>query len=185
MYVSLLLACAIVGVAQSVRPKWKDLDSYKFERFLVDFDLNFPESEMTHRRKVFEQELERVKNHNSKDFSWKQGVNKFSALTVEEKQAYFGYSKNMGSAHRKFLKGSKQQYLNISTTVSFPSSVDWRKKGFVIPRYILFSLLTPIIMFYHRNRHGCERSRPLRKLLVGELYLYDFCLIDLLIDHHC
>lgn len=40
--------------------------------------------EWDHRRKIFEAELARVIAHNNAGKSWKEGVNKFSAMTARE-----------------------------------------------------------------------------------------------------
>lgn len=67
-----------------------DLTAYTFEEFVLDF--RFPWSqgstEWNYRKELFTAELQRVLEHNNMLGSWKEGINKFSAMTPQEKKVY-------------------------------------------------------------------------------------------------
>lgn len=134
-YSFLLVALVAVVVSMaSAKPTWRDLESYSFEQFVTDFRLPFSNSsvpEFAHRRGIFLAELVRVKLHNrAAGKTWKEGVNKFSAMTADEKKVFFmGRSKGADRSHKPtHLKSS----LHASKAVSdLPASVDWRSTGIV------------------------------------------------------
>lgn len=109
----------------------RNLDNYTFEQFLQDYNLKYETKEYATRKQLFEKELQRVRVHNSKNSSWKEGINKFSAMTSEEKKVSFGRLK---VNKKKYLSNLKsQQDLPESFVVrpvsELPASVDWRDKG--------------------------------------------------------
>ena len=57
-----------------------DLNNYSFDQFLKDFKVKFHPSELEGRRAAFITELARVKAHNAKNLSWKESINKYSAM---------------------------------------------------------------------------------------------------------
>lgn len=124
-----LVVLGASAFVQGAKPTWDKLEGYKFEHFVADFKLNFPASELDMRRELFTSELKRVTAHNSKGLSWKEGINKFSAMSVQEKKAHLGYSKNHAYAHKKILKHSKIAPLNKTAVSELPASVDWRNAG--------------------------------------------------------
>eukprot|EP01035_Chromulina_nebulosa_P021230 gene21230-27505_t len=83
------------------------------------------------RKNLFTIELERVKAHNAKNLSWKEGINKFSYLTKDEKKAFFGRSKGVAKHHAP--KNRKEfDYVSLGKPVSsLPTSADWRESGIV------------------------------------------------------
>lgn len=86
----LLIVIAIVYVC--AKPSWRELDNYSFSQYVVDFAMDIVEgsAEWSQRKSLFDAELLRVKSHNAKNLSWKEGVNQFSALTKQEKNAMKG-----------------------------------------------------------------------------------------------
>ena len=87
--------------------------------------------EYFNRETLFLQELARVKLHNSMNKSWKEGVNKFSAMTVAEKNSLQGFSKAVKKAHEP--KNQKDFDLQVRDVHNLPESVDWRSKPVISP----------------------------------------------------
>ena len=124
----LILVATLAAVAFG---KPVDLDNYTFEKYLEDFNLKYHPSEVETRRSLFNNELKRVKEHNSKNLSWKEGINKFSAMTPKEKSAYYGRSKGVKQASKGQLKSNQElpPDFEILPIDSLPANVDWRKSG--------------------------------------------------------
>eukprot|EP00598_Pedospumella_elongata_P001157 CAMPEP_0184966694 /NCGR_PEP_ID=MMETSP1098-20130426/302_1 /TAXON_ID=89044 /ORGANISM="Spumella elongata, Strain CCAP 955/1" /LENGTH=370 /DNA_ID=CAMNT_0027488021 /DNA_START=40 /DNA_END=1152 /DNA_ORIENTATION=+ len=112
-----------------------DLNNYTFDKYLADFKLNFPAAELESRRATFLSELTRVKAHNAKNLSWKEGMNKFSVLTSQEKKAYMGLDAGVAQSQGKMLKSAKPLPDNfaLKSASELPREVDWRKKHVVSP----------------------------------------------------
>lgn len=122
----LLLISAFIAVA--AKSNVQNLESYTFEQYLEEFNLKYTEAELPKRREIFNSELQRIKVHNSKNLSWQEGVNKFSALTPAEKTALFG--RNKGSTRsKKMLKSSHDlpSDFKLKSISELPKNVDWRK----------------------------------------------------------
>jgi cathepsin L len=128
---SFLLFCVFV-FSVAARPTWRELDNYTFDQFLNDFGFEYPSEEIEMRRNLFISELSRVRQHNAKNLSWKEGINKFSCLTTKEKQSLFGRSK-AHAAKSKNLKHAKSlpENFKIEPIASLPTTADWRKAGIV------------------------------------------------------
>jgi len=58
--------------------------------------------------------------------SWKEGVNKFSAMTVSEKKAFFGRSKRADQLHQPKHLRQAEPALFTKSINELPRSVDWR-----------------------------------------------------------
>lgn len=106
--------------------------NYTFEQFLQEFNLKYHPSELAARRTIFENELQRVREHNAKNLSWKEGINKMSALTFTEKKALFGRNKN-AAASKKLLSNAKPlpTDFKVLPLEKLPKHVDWREHGIV------------------------------------------------------
>eukprot|EP00595_Chromulina_sp_UTEXLB2642_P000172 CAMPEP_0196762438 /NCGR_PEP_ID=MMETSP1095-20130614/1952_1 /TAXON_ID=96789 ORGANISM="Chromulina nebulosa, Strain UTEXLB2642" /NCGR_SAMPLE_ID=MMETSP1095 /ASSEMBLY_ACC=CAM_ASM_000446 /LENGTH=378 /DNA_ID=CAMNT_0042113331 /DNA_START=24 /DNA_END=1160 /DNA_ORIENTATION=- len=128
---SILIFSVISVIITASKPTWKDLDHYDFERYVSDYNLQFPQGsyEWELRRSLFHTELQRVRAHNAKNLSWKEGINKFSILTTAEKKSFFGRSKGAARTHKP--KNAKPfDYETLGKPIeSLPSSVDWRDSG--------------------------------------------------------
>ena len=118
-------------VAAAARPAHSELEGYTFEKFVTDFNLNYKPEEIESRRSLFSAELVRVRAHNAKNLSWKEGVNHFSAMTVSEKKAYHGRSKGAHTASSKTLKHSSKlpEDFKMQPLSALPKNKDWREAG--------------------------------------------------------
>jgi len=81
------------------------------------------------RFEIFKDNLEEIKSHNSKNLTWKKGVNQFSDMTSEEFRKYstcvtFEDMKNLDS-----LASKARSSLNATV----PDSIDWVAEGAVTP----------------------------------------------------
>lgn len=77
-------------------------------------------SELSYRLRIFQSTLKKIKKHNLKKSSYKQGINQFSDLTWEEFKA--GYLNQP-----KF----NPDYVKEGEVVSDVDKIDWRTKGVV------------------------------------------------------
>jgi cathepsin L len=122
MIITIVLICchhflvSTIDVDQSVNEEW------------ISFKLNFnktygnvPEEEIK-RMKIFYENLETIKNHNRRNFTFKMGINKFADLTFEE------FSK-MNSMSDDFDVPDAAEGLEIfeqPKSLIIPKSFDWR-----------------------------------------------------------
>ena len=135
-FLTLIVSLIVV----QARPTWNELHNYSFDLFLRDFKIEYKASEIELRKSLFHAELgifqkttiyfilyfysyfklyvARVRAHNSRtDASWKEGINKFSAMTVNEKKAYTGRSKGHSKAQKNQLKHMKSLPENFAFKV--------------------------------------------------------------------
>jgi len=118
----------------SARPSWRDLKGYSFEQFVSDFKLKYKvgSEEYAQRKSLFEKELNRVVLHNSGNASWKETVNPTSALTSEEKKAFYGRNKKSDASHRpKHESKLLPSHFTKRPLSELPTDVDWRTEGVV------------------------------------------------------
>jgi uncharacterized small protein (DUF1192 family) len=108
----------------------ENFEGYTFEQYLTEYNLSYPQSELANRRAIFDSEIARMKAHNAKNASWKEGVNRFMTMTAGEKKASFGRSKSMGRAQRSVLKSAPSD-MKLRAVSELPTEVDWRKEGIV------------------------------------------------------
>lgn len=110
-----------------------NLESYTFEQFVQDHNLHYDEKEIPMRKTLFQNEVQRVQQHNSKNLKWKEGINKFSAMTKEEKKSSFGRLKVDKKKYLQNLKSQKELPPDfvVRPVSELPASVDWREKGVV------------------------------------------------------
>jgi di/tripeptidase len=108
-----------------------DLNHYTFDQFVKDFKLRYQPHEIEGRRASFLAELARVRAHNAKNLSWKETINKFSAMTPAEKKAFKGRNKGAAKSQSKMLKSSKElpADFQLKPVSVLPKEVDWRTKG--------------------------------------------------------
>jgi cathepsin L len=115
---------AFSALVLSVQGK-RDLDTYSFEKFVQEFKPQWSATEHASRRAIFETELARVRQHNAGSASWKEGINKYSAMTLQEKKASFGRSKRVAASHKP--KHEQVFDLKLKDVSELPASVDWRQ----------------------------------------------------------
>lgn len=109
-----------------------DLESYTFEKFIQDFHHKFSADEFVMRKNLFETEKASVIAHNAGKASWRRGINKFSAMTAEERKASFGRNKGVDRSHDpKNLKPLPADF-KLKDISELPRSVDWRNKANVV-----------------------------------------------------
>jgi len=110
------------------------LENYIFEQYLADYRLEYSATELPARRTLFENELQRIRAHNTKNLSWKEGVSKFTAMTADEKKKFFGRSKGVAAADKKSMKLRELPAdFTLQSVDKLPRHVDWRNTGIVSP----------------------------------------------------
>eukprot|EP00286_Rhodomonas_abbreviata_P001498 CAMPEP_0181289130 /NCGR_PEP_ID=MMETSP1101-20121128/718_1 /TAXON_ID=46948 /ORGANISM="Rhodomonas abbreviata, Strain Caron Lab Isolate" /LENGTH=372 /DNA_ID=CAMNT_0023393331 /DNA_START=106 /DNA_END=1224 /DNA_ORIENTATION=+ len=122
-----ILGAALVAATPST------LEGYTFKQFVKEHNLKFDRMEMPERELMFNVELARVKEHNAKNLSWKEGMNKFSVMTADEKKAFMGRHKGAARNQDKMLKNahSLPADFNMKSVSALPRHVDWRSQGVV------------------------------------------------------
>ncbi len=101
------------------------LANYTFNDYLLDNKIVINKSEYASKKLIFEKELARVIEHNSKSLPWKETLNQMSISSPS-----FGFDKNM----KILSENKKYQYafdLTLDSVKELPKSVDWREKGVV------------------------------------------------------
>ena len=114
------------------------LEGYNFEQFNKDYGLGLKAgtSEYVLRKAFFDIELARVKAHNKMNRGWKETVNKFSAMSKDEKRKFHGRNKGAHQSHK--LKGLKdtKEVLTLLTRKSTENFLrrNWVKIHWSLPR---------------------------------------------------
>lgn len=125
----MLAVLLLLATANAYSFKNHELDGLTFQTFLSKTGLVFKPTELRTREDLFLAELARVKAHNAAKRGWTETINKFSAMTVAEKKASFGYHKGVAKAH-KALNAKKPTH-EIKDISALPANVDWRNAGIV------------------------------------------------------
>lgn len=130
--ISLALFSCLFSVLYAT-PLESNLDSYSFDQYLQDFNLQYSGDELLKRKGIFERELLRIRAHNSKGLPWKENVNQFSVLTEAEKKSSFGRVKLNKKKFLSNLKGERElpKDFAVKPISQLPKNVDWRTKGVV------------------------------------------------------
>lgn len=105
-----------------------DRSDYSFESFQEEFGFSFVKGseEYTLRSNLFNKELARVRAHNMQGKSWKEGINKFSAVTPAEMKAFKGRSKGVAQKHIHQNRKPLPADFVMKPVQALPSDVDWR-----------------------------------------------------------
>lgn len=129
-----LAATLLIAAASATTVPLSALPSYTFEQFVADFKPAFPTTpaELAVRKELFNTELSRVIAHNAAGKSWKETVNKFSAMTAAEKRAFLGYNKNAHKASGLTVKASLPEGMVLKPVSALPETVDWRTQSGVM-----------------------------------------------------
>lgn len=95
-----------------------------FEEYVSHFKFSWSGKELAMRKQLFEDELARVRAHNAGNKSWKESINKFSAMTASEILSSQGRKATKGHAglHEKPLPSN----FVMKPLNQLPASVDWR-----------------------------------------------------------
>ncbi|KAK8803451.1 hypothetical protein WA158_001145 [Blastocystis sp. Blastoise] len=101
-----------------------NLRNTEFDSYLARTNKKYSNAEYRYRLNIFSQNLEKIEEHNSKNLSWKLGVNEYADLTPAEFAGKF-----CGCAKPKHTTDVTYK----PTGAILPESVDWRKSGAVSP----------------------------------------------------
>lgn len=120
---------AIVAAIANAKRHWNELHNYNFDHFIKEYNLpiHHGTEEYSMRHQIFNQELERVIQHNNSGASWKETINHMSHLTKTEKKAFLGRTK---PKHEK-LSSKMASNLEVEPLSALPTNVDWRTSGVV------------------------------------------------------
>jgi cathepsin L len=84
----LAVLLAIAGATAAVAAKLRDLTSYDFQAYLVEFEKNYGERELTMRQSIFEANLQKIiahnKEHEAGEHTWYAYVNNLTDWSAEE-----------------------------------------------------------------------------------------------------
>jgi cathepsin L len=129
MFAQLLVVFAVIACA-CAKTSWRQLSAdYSFEKFVEEFEYEWKvgTAEWNQRRSIFVEELARVIKHNANPMhTWKEGINKFSAMTPAEKKAFRGRSKAINRAHKPKYGQELPSTFKLKHVSELPTSVDWR-----------------------------------------------------------
>jgi hypothetical protein len=128
MLSKVIIALLLAAPATARRPKSHELEGYSFEKFAKDYNLEYSGAELASRKALYDLEFARVQAHNAKNLTWKEGINKYSAFTVQEKKSSFGRHKGVAARQAKMLKSQSLDF-QVKSAEELPASVDWREKG--------------------------------------------------------
>lgn len=122
---------AWIGAVSSRLTISNNLENYSFEQFVQDHNLHYDDKELSMRKALFEKELQRVQQHNSRNLKWKEGINKFSAMSAAEKKSSLGRVKLNKNKYLNNLKSQNDLPPNfvVRPVSELPATVDWRDKG--------------------------------------------------------
>ena len=122
----LQVLCAIsafrLAVGTILRPAIVEFNDFtqRFNKTYTEYDLRYD---------IFRNNLERIREHNRKNLSWKMGINRFTDLTSAEFRAtHLGLN---------FRPSSRDRHVDHAAfalrRLDLPDQVDWRQKGVVNP----------------------------------------------------
>jgi len=112
--------------AKKQATRWHQLAQYSFEKYCDEFGFSYPAGEHRLRKALFERRMIAIRSHNAdKTKTWKQGVNKFTAMTEAELRNYYKGTNPYTGAKRYAVEA------DLPTPSSIPKSVDWRTQGII------------------------------------------------------
>ncbi len=115
----LALALTLFAATSSLQPSFNEWEEH--------YGKVYAPTERDYRISVYYDNLAKIDEHNSKNFSWTMGVNQFADLTAEEfKALYTGGIR----VPKKALRHGGDGPFNVTAN---PTSVDWTTKGAVTP----------------------------------------------------
>lgn len=119
------MGCVSAAVAT---PTWQELEGYTFDKYVSDFGFGFGFASEA-RKTTFEQNLLKIQLHNLRQSTYKENVNRFTALTKDEMKKFKGYNSAKARSMPKsdFMLATPTPVANGKQ----PKSLDWRSKGAV------------------------------------------------------
>ena len=132
----LLAATLLCWSAQAQDNKKPSL--YCFDQYLTDFDKTYQEDEYAKRRRIFDENVAAIEQHNRQEqqHGYRLGINQFTDTSSSE--MYTGYAKSLKAASRQSLWTSDittnlESILATEPVSNLPQQVDWRTKGISTP----------------------------------------------------
>ena len=127
----LVVLLAVLALVAGYSFKSHEIDGLDFHTFLKRVGVQYRPEELAKREELFKAELARVKKHNAAKKGWTETINKFSAMTVQEKMGMsMGYHKGVKKSHKKLFSSQQPPLKDLS---ALPANVDWRNAGIVTP----------------------------------------------------
>jgi len=133
MFIKIFVLIAIFSIINA-RIHWKDVESYDFEKYVSEFKHPWAKGseEWLKRRSYFLENIARIIDHNSKNYSWKETINHFSAMSVHEiKASSTGRSKAVAGAHKPTIDTSLPKDFILKPLSELPDRIDWRESNIV------------------------------------------------------
>ena len=105
-----------------------------FTSFMQEYHKTYTGDEMMSHYYTFSDNVERIAEHNSNDYSWKMAINKFADMTGEEFREHMNNGYIHGDAmHNYFRRAPACSKFVGSPSTSVPNSIDWRENNAVTP----------------------------------------------------
>lgn len=107
-----------------------DLDT-RFKAWMTEFEMDFADdAEYLLRLGIFAENLRKIESHNSGNFTWKMGVNKFAHLTSDEfKEKYIGDA-ILPPLPKEYMTIPRESFV-YDPSIPAVKSWDWVEKGAV------------------------------------------------------
>lgn len=114
-----------------------DSSLLNFDYFLSHFNIQLNKNDDVYnfRKRIWETEIARIKNHNEKyylgEVSWLETQNHMSYMTTSEKEVFSGYHKGVAYNHKPKNQLNIDSYLQINSYLQIdpidqlPESIDW------------------------------------------------------------
>jgi len=134
MQLSLVCILAVAFTAQATR--WFELKDYTFEKYIKEFNKEYPVEEYETRKQLFETRLTAIRAHNSNPtFTWKEGVNRLTDRTDQEFRRLLGYDMKKKFAYAdavaQYRLPAAAELHQTASELDLPSSVDWRNESVI------------------------------------------------------
>jgi len=126
----MLLVLLILAFASAT--KWHQLETYRFEDYVAEYNLAYAPNEVRMRQSLFEARLREIRQHNSDPTqTWKAGVNQFTDRTEGELKAMLGGRRVADHMRRTPVEAKKYDPEYIKAAGNIP--IDWRTQGVITP----------------------------------------------------
>merc|ERR1719491_347880 len=95
----------------------EEVSDYTFATYKKDFARTYKEGDGEHelRQAIFDKRIADIHAHNSRDLSWKKGINHLTDRTAEELQQLNGYKRWMRKASTESTKSSIRNPISSSS----------------------------------------------------------------------